>query len=180
MQSPGFQHGLPQGLVNLAGAEHHVGHDVIEFFGLVFAKRSTLECLIFFGAYGWQIGDGDLGKELRGEKSLDAAEGSALCAVDAHRQDLGIGHVGHGTGAFINFHKPTRHRDASLRKNHDTPAFFQMVDKAAQRHGIGGINGTQINQGKGRLYPPALGHLAVDGKARFLRQEGRQQGTIQK
>ncbi len=101
-------------------------------------------------------------------------------AINAHRQNLGIGHLGNGAGAFVNLHQGAGDGDAAFGENHHALALFHGVNKGAERQGIAGINGGQIKQREGGLHPPALCHVGVDGKGRAVGQEGRQQGAIEK
>ena len=180
MGGAGIQQGFEKRLLGVRGGEHHVGHHIIKLVGLVFAQARTAQSFRGIEFHRRQEGDGDFGKPALAELAAHSGKFGELRAINAHGQDLGIGHLGNGAGAFVNLHQGAGHGDAAFGENHHAIALFHGFNQGADRQGIAGINGGEIKKREGGLHPPALCHMEIDGKSGAVGKKGRQQGAIQK
>ena len=168
-----------QRAVDVGGAEDHVGHHVIEAVRLVLAKRRAAHALRRVELHGRQEGDGDLGEPAQPQLAAHAREGRVERAVDPDRQHARLGHLGDGAGPLIDLHQRARHGEAAFGEDHHLAALLQLIHQHAQRHGVGRVDGDHVEQREGGLRPPGLGHMAVDGEARPLGQEGGEQRPVE-
>ena len=179
MRGAGIEHGLKQRAAGVRGAEHHVGHHIIELVGLVFAQCRAPKAFRRIEFHRRQKRQRDPGKPLEPKLAAHARERCELRTVDPDGQHAGFAHLGDGAGAFIDFHQGAGDGQAAFRENHHLAALFQLFHQHAQRHRVGGINRDHVEERETKARPPGFGDMGVDGETGAVGQEGREQRAIE-
>ena len=179
MRGPRVQQRLEQGAVDVRGAEHHVGHHVIELVGLMLAERRAAKALRRIELDGRQEGERDLREPAQPEFPAHARERRILGAVDPHGKHFGLGHLGNRSRPLIDLHERPGDGQAAFREDHHPVALFQFIDQGAERHRIRRVDGNHVEEIEGQPCPPVFRHMGVDGEAGALGQERREQRAIE-
>ena len=100
-----------------------------------------------------------------------------LQAVDADRNDRGIGPVGDHAGAVVDLHQRSGQGNAAFRKHRQTAAAAHRFDHGANRHRTAGIDREDVDHVFQEPESPGL--LGVDREHQVAGQEGRHQAAVE-
>ena len=167
-------------LIDIAGPEDHIGHDVIELLRKISAQFAALQLRRREHPDRLEKGQSDFGERPELELAVHAGEQRILRAVDADGKNLRICQMGDDAWALIDLHKRTGDCYSAFRKDHNFPTPLQCPDERFQRQRIGRIDGNDIEEEACRLHPPFRDDVAVDGKMAAVGDEHREQRTIEK
>ncbi len=108
--------------------------------------------------------DGDAREPALAHALFQVGEGAVLRAVDAERDDGGLGFVGNQAGAFVDLHQAAGGGDAAFGEDHAVAAFGNFVHEPLEGDGFGGVEFVAIDQMQEDFGPPLLGDEGVDGE----------------
>ena len=168
----GFDQRLRHRALDRGGAVHEVRHDLVERCTRGDAAVLALERRIDRELDRLEHRHPHLGEPAAAHLGLrQPGERRGVEAFEPHRHHEGFGLVGDEARAVIDLHQAAGDREPALREDDQRIAAFDGVDQRARRHRLGRIDRQRAGEAKERLDPPFLGHLAVDGEHRILRQD---------
>ncbi len=178
MPLPGFQQGRHQRLVAYHPGVGQFGHQFVQLPAKLLAAGAAAA-----GGGGQsarrQHGQADARQQPPPHHAAQSRQQAVLRTLDVHRQQRGVGLVGGQGWAFVDFHQRPGNADPSLREHRNPLAGFQMLDQGFQIVRIGRIDADVAGHGDERPDPPVPGYMGVDDEDRHVRQERRQQRSVQ-